>query len=180
MLQNAVRAALLDSEVYKEFRERAELVLHSVGTVSATGVTLAVALRYTSPSTGGGFQNLQMVMVAFSTVLVGWMIWSFVAKALCNLWGSEAQFRDTMRATGISYGPGILILLTTIPKVGPVVLFIVWVWILISVTRAIEVTHGVSLLKAAVPGFIGWFLAWILLPVLMLGSFFFSSTDLGS
>ncbi len=180
MLQNAVRAALLESEVYEQFRERAELVFHSLGTVSVTGVTLAVALRYTSPNTGSGFQNLQMVMVAFSTVLVGWMIWSFVAKALCNLWGSEAQFRDTMRATGISYGPGILILLTTIPKIGPVVLFIVWIWILVSVTRAISVTHNVSLLKAAGPGFIGWFLAWIILPVLMLGSFFVSSTDLGS
>jgi len=174
MIQNAVMAATFKARVFTMFVKDADLVLQSLGVAVISAISLSVTLLYTAPSTGSDFQNLQMMMVSFTTVLVGWMLWSFISKVICNLWGSEVEFRDSMRTIGISYGPGIFIIVAAIPLIGQFILFIIWIWILASVTYGIKSTHDVSLSKALIPGFLGWFLAWIMLPWLMLGSYLYA------
>ena len=174
MIQNAVMAATFKAKVFHMFVKDADLVLQSLGVAVISAVSLSVTLLYTTPSTSSDFQNLQMMMVSFTTVLVGWMLWSFISKVICNLWGSEVEFRDSMRTIGISYGPGIFIIVAAIPLIGQFILFIIWIWILASVTYGIKSTHDVSLSKALIPGVLGWFLAWIMLPWLMLGSYLYA------
>ena len=167
-------AATFRARVFIMFVKDADLVLQSLGVAGIAAVSLSVTLLYTAPSTGSDFQNLQMMMVSFTTVLVGWMLWSFISKVICNLWGSEVEFRDSMRTIGISYGPGTFIIVAAIPLIGQFILFIIWIWILASVTYGIKSTHDISLSKALVPGVLGWFLAWIMLPWLMLGSYLYA------
>lgn len=167
-------AATFRARVFIMFVKDADLVLQSLGVAVIAAVSLSVTLLYTAPSTGSDFQNLQMMMVSFTTVLVGWMLWSFISKVICNLWGSEVEFRDSMRTIGISYGPGAFIIVAAIPLIGQFILFIIWIWILASVTYGIKSTHDISLSKALVPGVLGWFLAWIMLPWLMLGSYLYA------
>ena len=177
MIQNAVMAATFKARVFTMFVNDADLVLQSLGVAVISAISLSVTLLYTAPSTGSDFQNLQMMMVSFTTVLVGWMLWSFISKVICNLWGSEVEFRDSMRTIGISYGPGIFIIVAAIPLIGQFILFIIWIWILASVTYGIKSTHDVSLSKALIPGVLGWFLAWIMLPWLMLGSYLYAPVN---
>tara|TARA_B100001123_G_scaffold406154_1_gene497143 strand:- start:1077 stop:1325 length:249 start_codon:yes stop_codon:yes gene_type:complete len=82
-----------------------------------------------------------------------------------------------MRTIGISYGPGIFIIVAAIPLIGQFILFIIWIWILASVTYGIKHTHDIALSKALVPGILGWFLAWIMLPWLMLGSYLYAPVN---
>ena len=90
-------AATFKARVFTMFVKDADLVLQSLGVAVISAISLSVTLLYTAPSTGSDFQNLQMMMVSFTTVLVGWMLWSFISKVICNLWGSEVEFRDSMR-----------------------------------------------------------------------------------
>jgi hypothetical protein len=177
MIQNAVMAATFKARVFHMFVKDADLVLQSLGVAVISAVSLSVTLLYTTPSTSSDFQNLQMMMVSFTTVLVGWMLWSFISKVICNLWGSEIEFRDSMRTIGISYGPGIFIIVAAIPLIGQFILFIIWMWILASVTYGIKHTNDISLSKAFVPGVLGWFLAWVILPWLMLGSYLYAPVN---
>ncbi len=173
LLRNMVSASMLDNALFISFRNRSEKVIHSLATVSIVGISLAVTLGYTTSKTTTNVQYIQMMMVAFSTVMVGWMMWSFVAKVMCNVWGSTIKFRDMMRVTGIAYSPGALILFATIPILDQFILFFVWVWILIAVTQSIKSASNIGFMKAAIPGILGWFMSWVILPFLMLASFFF-------
>ena len=128
-------------------------------------------MKYTTPESELTEYSL-MIMVAFSTVLVGWMMWSYLAKVICQILGTESEFRDMMRSIGIAYSPGILSIFITIPIAGSYILLIIWIWVLLSVTRSIQSTQNLSFIKSLIPGLVGWFMAWILFPFLMLGNYF--------
>ena len=177
LFQNMVSAAMLDNTVFLSFRNRSETVIHSLATVSIAGIALAVTLTYTVSYATTTIQNIQMVMVAFSTVMVGWMMWSFVAKVICNICGSTIKFRDMMRVTGIAYGPGTFVLFATIPALDQFILFFVWIWVLVAVTQSIKAANNIGFLKAVLPGILGWFMSWVILPFLMLGSFFLPAAN---
>ena len=174
MINYLIKAALLEKSVYSIFKKSPEMVLYSLVTVSLTGLSLAAALKYTTDNTGT--ESYLMIMVAFSTIMVGWMMWSFVAKVICQVLGSESEFRDMMRSTGIAYSPGILSIFISIGKVnstiGLFVVLVVWVWVLLSVTRSIQSTQEISFWKSLIPGVTGWFMAWIVFIPLMLGNYF--------
>ena len=171
LLQNIIRSATFDGSIYPEFKEKQELVLQSLATVSLTGIATAIGLRSRAESLNPGsqFAEIQMLIVAFCTIMVGWMMWSFVIKVICNLYGKESELRQAMRTTGIAYSPGILIILATIPEeIGRYILLITTVWILGSVLISIKKSYGISIIKSAIPAIIGWIMAWILLPFLMI------------
>ena len=171
LLQNIIRSATFDGSIYPEFKEKQELVLQSLATVSLTGIATAIGLksRAESLNPGNQFAEIQMLIVAFCTIMVGWMMWSFVIKVICNLYGKESELRQAMRTTGIAYSPGILIILATIPEeIGRYILLIATVWILGSVLISIQKSYEISIIKSAIPAIIGWIMAWILLPFLMI------------
>lgn len=179
LLQNIIRSATFDGSIYPEFKEKQELVLQSLATVSLTGIATAIGLksRAESLNPGSQFAEIQMLIVAFCTIMVGWMMWSFVIKVICNLYGKESELRQAMRTTGIAYSPGILIILATIPEeIGRYILLIATVWILGSVLISIQKSYEISIIKSAIPAIIGWIMAWILLPFLMIIGPYFNTT----
>ena len=180
LLQNIIRSATFDGSIYPEFKEKQELVLQSLATVSLTGIATAIGLksRAESLNPGSQFAEIQMLIVAFCTIMVGWMMWSFVIKVICNLYGKESELRQAMRTTGIAYSPGILIILATIPEeIGRYILLIATVWILGSVLISIQKSYEISIIKSAIPAIIGWIMAWILLPFLMIIGPYFNTTS---
>ena len=178
MIENIIKAAILNKHVYPEFRNRPELVIQSIGTVAITAFSSAIYLHYkgTVINPDSDFARLQMMAVAFSTIFVGMMMWSFINNTLCGLLGGEAEFRDTIRSTGIAYGPGVGLIFATIPVVGDYILLGSLLWLLGTVTYGVKITHNISLVKAIIPSAIGWFMSWILLPWLMIiGPYFTNS-----
>ncbi|GIS64505.1 MAG: hypothetical protein CM1200mP3_07530 [Chloroflexota bacterium] len=99
---------MLDKQIYRQFNHNAALILRALATVSITGLSMAITMKYTVTQNESASQYLdfQMMAVAFSTVLVGWMMWSFITKVICQLMGSKNELRDKMRSIGIAYVPG--------------------------------------------------------------------------
>ena len=129
-----------------------------------TGVqTCALPISGNNPIPTEGIQSIYPVLVSFSTVMVGWMMWAFVAKAICNMMGSEIDFRASMRSIGIAYSPGIFLVFASIPLIGSYLFLIISIWLMVTVTRAIGSANNVGFLKALIPGFLGWLMSWILL-----------------
>ena len=176
LLQNLIRSATLDGSIYPEFREKQEFVLQSLATVAITGLASSIGLssRAKSLNPGSQFAEIQMLLVTFCTIMVGWMMWSFVIKVICNLYGKESELRQSMRTTGIAYSPGILLLFTIIPQdIGRYFILISTIWILITVFVSIRRSYELSIIKSVIPAIIGWVMSWILLPFLMvIGPYF--------
>ena len=178
MIENIIKAAVLNKHIYPEFRNRPELVIQSLATVAIAAFSSAIYLYYRGNAYNpeSDFARLQMLAVAFSTIFVGMMMWSFINNTLCGLLGGDAEFRDTIRSTGIAYGPGVGLIFATIPLVGDYILLASLLWLLATVTNGVKITHNISLAKAIVPSVIGWFMSWILLPWLMIiGPYFTNS-----
>ena len=165
LFEYGFRAATLDPSIFPAFRSKAELVLYSLGSVAATGISLSIWVQYSgsNPVPSGGLQSIYPVLVSFSTVMVGWMMWAVVAKAICNMMGSEIDFRSSMRSIGIAYSPGVFLVFASIPFIGSYLILIISEWLMATVTRAIASANNVSLVKAIIPGFLGWLMSWILL-----------------
>ena len=147
LFEYGFRAATLDPSIFPAFRSKAELVLYSLGSVAATGISLSIWVQYSgsNPVPSGGLQSIYPVLVSFSTVMVGWMMWAFVAKAICNMMGSEIDFRSSMRSIGIAYSPGVFLVFASIPFIGSYLFLIISVWRMATVTRAIASANNVCL-----------------------------------
>ena len=80
MIDNLIKAAIFNKQIYPEFKSRPELVIQSLGTVAITGFSSAIYLHYkgTVINPESEFARLQMMTVAFSTIFVGMMMWSFI------------------------------------------------------------------------------------------------------
>ena len=178
MLHNIIRAALLNKQIYPEFYKRPELVIQSLGTVTLAAFSSSIYLYYkgTVINPESDFAQFQMMAVSFSTIFVGMMMWSFINNTFCGLMGGVAEFRDTIRSTGIGYGPGVGLIFATIPILGDYILLACLLWLLITVTYGVKVTHNISFRKVILPSAVGWFMSWILLPWLMIiGPYFTNS-----
>ena len=173
MIRNIIKASLLDRETFLYFKAHPESVVQSLAIVAISGLTTGAAIRYRSIliDPDNRIQQMQILTVSFSTVLLGWMLWAFISGSLCKFWGGQGTFRETTRCIGIAYSPAILFLCATFPHIDKYIFFIAMVWILISGTYALASVQGMSLVKSALPSLIGWAMSWLLLPILMLLSY---------
>jgi len=178
MIRNIIKASLLDRETFLYFKAHPESVVQSLAIVAISGLTTGTAIRYRSilidPDNLN--QQMQILMVSFSTILLGWLLWAFISGVLCKLWGGQGTFRETTRCIGIAYSPAILFLCATLPHIDKYIFLAVMVWILISGTYALASVHGISLVKSSLPSLIGWAMSWLLLPMLMLLSYLSESS----
>lgn len=168
MLAQAIRAALLDGRVYKEIGDEPEAMFRALGVV--VGVAIAFGLGIMSTP----FQGLEdspglVLAVAISTAMLSWLLWASVAYLIgTRVLGGQASHRMLLRALGIAYTPGILLVLVSVPVLGDSVRSVSLLWLLASGMVAVRETQGYGWLKALFPSVAGWFVAWLLLPTVFL------------
>ena len=118
MFEQAVRAAVFDSRVYKEIGEGPESMFRAMGVVGATAIAFGLGIRSTDVEGLEDAQALVALMGAM-TVVVGWLLWSLVVYMMgTRLFGGRAGYRMIQRAIGIAYGPGVLMVAFSVPRVG--------------------------------------------------------------
>ena len=163
MLEQVVRAAFLDGRVYRNIGEGPEFMFRALGVVAVAGIAFGLGIRNAS------FQDIDsrtvVMLLAFSTMVMGWVIWSSVVYVIGTmLFRGRASHRTLLRAMGIAYGPGILLVLVGVPSAG----FFFWVisvsWLLVAASVAVQETQGFGWLRSMVPTVLGWFLTQIFLP----------------
>tara|TARA_B100000519_G_scaffold166242_1_gene150128 strand:+ start:3471 stop:4028 length:558 start_codon:yes stop_codon:yes gene_type:complete len=173
----ALKSALLDKNIYRNFIQKEEVSIYSLIIVSISALSVSIGIQYRSRSidlSEIGIDSYLIMMMAASSIFVGWMLWAYVSKVLCSYWGDgNDDFRKSIRTIGIAYSPGILMVFTGIPIVGPLFMFVASIWILISVTVAISAVNKIGIIKSLIPGILGWIMSWILVPWLIVGQYIF-------
>ena len=179
MLAMALRAARLETGLYKETEGNPAVILPALGIVTFAALSFGLSLVYAKENTSvlGSGTLTQALLLAMSSVIVGWLLWAFIASAISRICGGHAGFRSTLRNIGLAYGPGILVLLSVIPVAGDYLIIGSWVWLLLSVGVAIRETQGISLWKSTIPSLLGWYMAVIRLPGFLLSLFLMPIAD---
>ena len=175
MLFRALRAARLNSAVFAEARDDPETVLHSLGIVALVGMAMGLGFMGLVLEGVDALDPVRMlerlvgVSAAVMTTLVGWVLWSAVAYILAGKFLSGGGgFRGMLRALGISYGPGVLMLLNNGEGIGQVAWIVGSLWVLVAAVVAVHEVNDVDWLGAFLSTLVGWGICFAFLPEVLL------------
>ena len=168
MLERAIRAAILDRRAYQGIAEDPRTTFSALGIVAVAAVAFGLGIRYT-PVEGSEAGPTEVMLVAMSTMMVGWVAWAFVSNVFgTRVLGGKANNRILLRALGIAHGPGVLFVLMSIPVIEQPALLVARFWLLASGLVAVREAQGFGWMQASVTALTGWVVAVIILPGAML------------
>ena len=168
-LIQALQSSLLNRRIYSTVRDTPEAMFRSLAVVMASGISFGLGVRAAPIPNSEVSPEFQM-MLALSTMLIGWMIWTTVVYILSSfLLGGKASHRDLMRHLGLVYAPGILLIFYGLPTVGAWLTWIVNIWILAAGVVAVSEAQGQGLMRTISPTVIGWILGHIILQAFVFG-----------
>jgi hypothetical protein len=176
------RAARLEVPLYEEVEadtlatNQALLVVVLVSLASgigqAIGASMAGAPRgIVGPLIGG-------ILMA----LIGWAVWSYVVYAVgTRFFGGTATYGELLRTLGFAESPGVLLILSFVPVLGPILAFVVGIWTLvasfIATRQALDIDNTKTILTIVV-GVIALVLVFIILGII-LGAIFGAGVAVG-
>lgn len=121
----------------------------------------------------GGFM---MLIVS----LCGYALWALIVVLIGTKVMPEpttkADFNEGFRVMGFTAAPGVFNILAIIPFLGPVISFVIWIWmIVIGVVAVREVLDysntGRAIIVCLIAGVICWIISVMILTPLLVGSF---------
>lgn len=175
MLRRALGAALLRREVFIQVRERPETVVQALGVVILAGIAMASGLLNVLEgdpqellTVSNLVDRLVGVWLAVVTIVLGWVLWGGVTFLMGSKFlGGGASFNEVLRVLGIGYGPGVLLILMSLPAVGNVVWLLTSLWILVAAVVGQRAVQGIDWFSALLSTLLGWFLFVLLLVPLL-------------
>ncbi len=162
IIHRMIRAARLDVSLYEEVEKDVtatnEAVLVVVIASICAGIGMALGARGVMAGAGGLVFGL---VIGIITALVGWFIWSFITYFIGTRVfkgpKTEATYGELLRCIGFSASPGVIRILSFVPIVGGVIVFVAMIWSLvamvIAVRQALDFTTGRAIATCIV-GFI--------------------------
>ena len=134
--ERMIGAAKLDVHVYEEVET------DTGATSQAMGVVLLASLAGGIGSVGLGTGGLGSVFFGTAWALIGWVSWAFVTYIIGTRLLPEPQTRadvgELMRTLGFAQSPGLLRIFGSLPGVGPLVLFLIQIWLFVAMVVAIR------------------------------------------
>ena len=167
-LEQVLRAAIFDGRFYKAIGDSPEAMFRSLAVVAAAGIAFGLGIRSITIE-GRDEGSATLMLLGFTTVVIGWLLWVTVVYLLgTRLLRGRARHRDLMRSMGMAYGPGVFLALIMVPAAGGTIAIVSSFWMLAAGVVAVRETQGQGVIRAVVPTGVGWALAHVLLPAIVL------------
>ena len=155
-----IRASLLDPELYEEVEADQASLGQSAGVIVMSSVAAGIGV-----TGNGGAGGLVLGTVA---ALLGWFIWAsliyLIGTKLLPEPQTQSNIGELLRTVGFAAAPGLLRVFGLIPLLGPVIIFIVSLWMLAAMVVAVrQALDYESTLRAIGVCLIGFFFQTLLL-----------------
>ena len=121
----------------------------------------------------GGFM---MLIVS----LCGYALWALIVVLIGTKVMPEpttkADFNEGFRVMGFTAAPGVFNILAIIPFLGPVISFVIWIWMIVvgvvAVREVLDYSNtGRAIIVCLIAGVICWIISVMILTPLLVGSF---------
>lgn len=112
--------------------------------------------------------------------LCGYALWVLVAVLIGTKVMPEpttkADFNEGFRVMGFTAAPGVFNVLAIIPFLGPVISFVIWIWMIVvgvvAVRQVLDYSNtGRAIIVCLIAGVICWIVTVVVLTPLLVGSF---------
>ena len=121
----------------------------------------------------GGFMFLIVNLIAYAlwalvVVLIGTKVMPEPA--------TKADFNEGFRVMGFTAAPGVFNVLAIIPFLGPLISFVIWIWMIVvgvvAVRQVLDYSNtGRAIIVCLIAGVICWIVSVMILTPLLVGSF---------
>jgi hypothetical protein len=168
--ERVVGAMRLDVNTFEEIERDPTAMGQAVGVITLAAVSLGIGNLY-----WGGFSGI-VLRVIFG--LIGYAVWSvlvwIVGTKVMPDPETKADFAETFRVIGFAAAPGILGVITIIPILGWLLLFLIWVWqlaaMVVAVRAVLDYTNIGKAIIVVVIGFCVYVVVNMILAGLFIGS----------
>ena len=151
-------AAVLDAATYEDV----EADTTATGQAAAVVALVAVAQAIGAVGLGATY-----IIAGILAAFLGWLVWAGVTYLIGDkLLGGTATWGELLRTLGFAQTPGLLYILAFLPMLGPVLRFVVAVWVLVAGIVALRHALDFGTGKAILTAVLGWLAiaipAWLL------------------
>ena len=160
LLERMIRAAKLDVSLYEEVEANPGLMKEAGLVVILSSLAAGIGTI-----TQAGISGLIFGTIA---ALVGWFIWAYltmiIGTKLLPVPETDADYGQLLRTIGFSSSPGVARVLGIIPVIGPVIQFVVGIWMLAAMVVAVRQALDYSSTgRAILVCIIGWIVQFVVL-----------------
>jgi Yip1-like protein len=112
--------------------------------------------------------------------LCGYALWAlvvvFIGTKVMPEPTTKADFNDGFRVMGFTAAPGVFNVLAIVPFLGPVISFVIWIWMIVvgvvAIRQVLDYSNtGRAIIVALIAGVICWIVTVVILTPLLVGSF---------
>jgi hypothetical protein len=157
IIDRMIRASRLEADVYEEVEHDPDATTQAAIIVIGTSILAGIG------GFGGGFIGI-IVLAALS--LVGWAVYAWITYFIGTrlLAGPEtsASWSELARTLGYASSPRALLVVASVPILGPLVAAVVAIWVLVTSVVAIRAALDFDTWRAVATAIIGWIAQGIL------------------
>jgi hypothetical protein len=157
IIDRMIRASRLETEVYEEVEHDPDATTQAAIIVIGTSILAGIG------GFGGGIIGI-IVLAALS--LVGWAVYAWITYFIGTrlLAGPEtsASWSELARTLGYASSPRALLVVASVPILGPLVAAVVAIWVLVTSVVAIRAALDFDTWRAVATAILGWIAQGIL------------------
>ena len=160
MLNRAIRAAMLDRNLYKQITNEPQEMFWSIAVVLIAGIALGLGVMNLDSNLSSGFSVTLVILVAASTRVTVWVYWTLIIHIVGKvLLGGAGDFRTQLRNLGFVFSPGILSMFLDVPCVWPVLFSLAILWLFPAGLVAVKETQKFDWVKTSITSILGFTIA---------------------
>jgi hypothetical protein len=144
--ERVVGAMRLDTGTFEEIERDPTAMGQAAGVIALAAVSVGLGNLYY-----GGISGIlgQVVISLIGYVVWSVLVWVIGTKVMPDP-GTKADFPETFRVLGFAAAPGLLGIVTVIPILGWLLLFIIWLWQLAAMVVAVQAVLDYSTIGKAI------------------------------
>ncbi len=161
--ERVVGAMSLKASTFQEIEHDTTAMGQAAGVIVLAAVSTGIGNVY--------YGGVSGIVSGIIMSLIGYAVWALVVwlvgtKVMADP-ATKADFPETFRTIAFAAAPGVLGIVTIIPILGWVLLFVLWLWQIAAMVVAVrEVLDYTDTIKAVIVVVIGWLIQLVVIAIL--------------
>jgi hypothetical protein len=159
----------LDPDAFEDVERDPTAIGQAVGVIVLAAVSAGIGNIY--------YGGLRGIVGGAMMSVIGFLVWSLiiwlVGTKVMPEPATKADYPETFRVLGFAAAPGLASIITIIPLLGWLLMFVIWIWqiaaMVIAVRQVLDYTTTGKAVLVVLIGWVAWFVTVMLILTPMLG-----------
>lgn len=168
--ERLIGAMKLDPGTFEDIERDPTALSQTIGVIALAAVSLGIGNVW--------YGGISGIVFSIITSLIGYVLWAVVVwlvgtKVMPDP-ATKADFQETFRVVGFAAAPGVLGIITIIPILGWLLVFLLWLWsiaaMVVAVRQVLDYTDTFKAVIVVIIGFVVNFVVTMILTAMFIGT----------